>query len=206
MIADPQAGSERLWRTVLHDVNNLLAGFQGVLDLSDPALPLSTRNRLRLEATLAEGRNVVAMSRALALDRLPDPGVLAWPEWQQGLMRRLEPLSVLFSCPVEVACPEEGASVPWPAPLFQDWAAAFSRQLLPWIAPGTLRIQAAVEDGGRLLRWVGAPPLPPALRPEPPEDAPATLASLWLRAMSGRLGMDLREEQDALVARIPCAS
>lgn len=205
MIADPHQTSERLWRTVLHDVNNLLAGLQGVLDLSDPAQPLSPRNRLRLEATLHEGRNVVVMARALALERVPDTGSLPWPEWRQSLLQRLEPLSVLFSCPVEVAC-VAGEEASWPAPLLQDWAAAFSRQILPWVAPGTLRLEAEAGDGGFRLRWPSAPPLPPALRPDPPEDASLNLTSLWLRAMAVRLAVEVREEDGALVAWIPCAS
>ncbi len=204
-VADPHPAPERLWRTALHDFNNLLAGIQGVLDLSDPLQPLSPRNRLRLEATLEEGRNLVAMSRALALDRLPDPGHLAWPEWREGLMQRLQPLSVLFACPVEVVLAGE-SPLPWPAPMLQDWAAALSRQILPWVAPGTLRIEATAAPDGWTLRWPGAPPVPPGLRPDPPEDAGLNLTTLWLRAMAGRLGLSLDAEEGALVARIPCAS
>ena len=37
--------SEALWKAALHDFNNLMAGLQGVLDLSDPGLPLDLRNR-----------------------------------------------------------------------------------------------------------------------------------------------------------------
>jgi hypothetical protein len=201
-VPDPHQTPERLWRTALHDFNNLLAGIQGVLDLSDPDLPLGTRNHLRLQATLEEGRNLVAMSRALALDRLPDAGPLPWPEWREGLARRLEPLSVLFACPVEVggANPCEGA---WPAPLLQDWALALSRQILPWVAPGVLRIEAGAAPEGWSLRWPGAPPIPPALLPEPPEDAARNLTSLWLRSMGERLGVALEAQDGALTAFLP---
>lgn len=199
-------GSEVLWRSALHDFNNLLAGIQGVLDLSDPGEPLSSRNRKRLEATLEEGRNLVAMSRALALGRIPDSGRLPWPEWRDGLQRRMEPLSVLFKCPVEVVLLEPGNGRAWPAPLFQDWASAFSRQILPWIAPGTLRVEAFDGPEGWILRWPGAPPLPPALRPEPPEDAVWNLTSHWLRSMGERLDLTLEERDGALQVVMPCAS
>jgi len=199
----PEGMSETLWRTALHDFNNLLAGIQGVLDLSDPAEPLSHRNRMRLEATLEEGRNLVAMSRALALGRVPDPGHLPWEEWRVGLQRRLEPLSVLFKCPIEVVLLEPGEGRPWPAPLLQDWTTAFSRQILPWVAPGTLRVEAFEEPEGWLLRWPGAPPIPPALRPDPPEDGVRNLASIWLRQMAGRLALTLEEREGAILARVP---
>ena len=201
----PVGASETLWRTALHDFNNLLAGIQGVLDLSDPAEPLSARNRLRLEATLEEGRNLVAMSRALALGRMPDAGQLPWPEWREGLLRRLEPLSVLFKCPVEVVLMEPGEGRPWPAPLLQDWALAFSRQILPWVAPGVLRVEAEASPEGWLLRWPGAPPIPPALLPDPPEEAARNLTSLWLRSVGERLGLTLEARDGALLARVPKA-
>ena len=58
--------SEDLWRAALHDFNNLLACVQGVLDLSDPRLPLDARNRQRLEYTLEDGKTLqVAMQLAL---------------------------------------------------------------------------------------------------------------------------------------------
>ncbi|HEX9082408.1 MAG TPA: hypothetical protein VF768_09015 [Holophagaceae bacterium] len=204
-VEDSHRTPERLWRTALHDFNNLLAGIQGVLDLSDPAQPLSPRNRLRLEATLEEGRNLVEMSRALALDRLPDPGRLSWSEWQSGLLRRLEPLSVLFSCPVEVVSSGAGEAS-WPAPLLQDWAAALSRQLLPWIAPGTLRIEATATPEAWILRWPGAPSVPAGLRPDPPEEVALNLTSLWLRATASRLRVALVEVEGVLEVRVPCGS
>ena len=51
--------SDDLWRAALHDFNNLLASLQGVLDLSDPRLPLDARNRMRLEFTLEDGKTLI---------------------------------------------------------------------------------------------------------------------------------------------------
>ena len=204
MVSGSPAGTtEMLWRTALHDFNNLLAGIQGVLDLSDPSEPLSSRNRLRLEASLEEGRNLVAMSRALALGRIPDAGQLSWPEWREGLLRRLDPLSILFKCPVEVVLVASGNGALWPAPLLQDWAQALSRQILPWVAPAALRIEAEMGADAWILRWPDAPPLPPALLPEPPGDAAWNMTSLWLRHMGERLGLRLASEGGSLVARLP---
>lgn len=192
---------EELWRAALHDFNNLLAGIQGVLDLSDPRLPLDTRNRLRLEATLEDGKALIAMARALALGRHPDPGLVSWFDWRAGLDARLELLAALFRCPIElVDMGADGAS--WPVPLWQDWAAAFTRQILPWVAPGPLRLEAKAAKDAWYLTWVGDAPLPVALRPELPPDAPRSLPGFWLRATGERLGLSIRKTPEGLQARM----
>ena len=193
--------SEGLWRAALHDFNNLLAGFQGVLDLSDPRLPLDARNRLRLEASLEDGKTLITMARALALGRQPDPGMAPWAEWKTGLERRLETISTLFRCPIEVV--DVGADGPvWPTPLLQDWATAFTRQILPWVAPGPLRLEAKATPEAWVLTWVGDAPLPTALRADAPPDAPKNLAAFWLRATGERLGLSLQETPEGLVAQV----
>jgi len=199
--------SEELWRAALHDFNNLLAGLQGVLDLSDPRLPLDARNRQRLESTLEDGKTLIAMARALALGRQPDPGLAPWAEWQAGLTERLAPMSALFRCPIDLV--DAGAEgTPWPTPLLQDWAAAFTRQVLPWAAPGPLRLEAKATPAAWELTWVGDAPIPLGLRPDPPADAPKNLPTLWLRATGGQLGISLLEVPGGLMARLarPCAS
>ncbi len=199
--------SEDLWRAALHDFNNLLAGVQGVLDLSDPRLPLDARNRTRLESTLEDGKTLIGMARSLALGRQPDPGLAPWPEWRAGLEQRLEAMALLFRCSIEVV--DAGAAeVSWPTPLFQDWAAAFTRQILPWAAPGPLRLEASVEPTAWILTWLGDAPLPTALRPDPPSEALRNLPSLWLQDASGRLGVSVQETPVGLVVRMarPCAS
>jgi hypothetical protein len=198
---------EELWRAALHDFNNMLAGLQGVLDLSDPRLPLDGRNRLRLESSIEDGKALIAMARALALGRHPDPGMVPWFDWQAGLHARLEPLAILFRCPIDLV--DMGADgVSWPTPLLQDWAAAFTRQILPWVAPGPLRLEARATAEAWCLTWVGDAPLPVALRPELPSDAPKSLAAYWLRSMGEHLGLSIREAPGGLEARLerPCAS
>lgn len=193
---------EDLWRAALHDFNNLMAGLQGVVDLSDPGRPMEPRNRMRLEATLEEGKILIAMARALALGRLPDAGSAPWPDWAPGLRGRLAAMADLFHCPVDLVAVRAGGD-PWPGPLLQDWAAAFTRQLLPWAAPGPLRLEAEATGEAWTLRWVTDAPLPPALRPDPPADAPRNLHAFWLRAMATHMGLELVARPGALEARLP---
>jgi hypothetical protein len=199
--------SEDLWRAALHDFNNLLAGLQGVLDLSDPRRPMDPRNRQRMEASLEDGKTLITMARALALGRIPDEGAAPWPEWKGGLEARLAPLATLFQCPIDLVDVGAGEA-PWPTPHLQDWAAAFTRQVLPWVAPGPLRLEAAATPEGWTLLWVGDASIPAALRPDPPQGAPANLASLWLRATAQRLGISLQQGPDGILARMerPCGS
>ena len=193
--------SEDLWRAALHDFNNLLAGLQGVLDLSDPRLPLDARNRMRLESTLEDGKTLITMARALALDRHPDPGQASWSEWRAGLDERLKPMAELFRCPIDlVDLGADGAF--WPTPLLQDWAVAFTRQILPWAAPGPLRLEATASPEAWILTWVGDAPIPAALRPDAPADAQKNLPSFWLRATGERLGLSVIEMPGGLVARM----
>lgn len=192
--------SQELWRAALHDFNNLLAGLQGVLDLSDPRLPLDGRNRQRLESTLEDGKTLIAMARALALGRQPDSGMVSWSEWRAGLEDRLRPMSALFRCPIEVV--DQGAEGLWPAPLLQDWAAAFTRQVLPWTAPGLQRVAVAASAEAWTLTWPGDAPMPAALRPEPPVDAPRNLAAFWLRATGEQMGLAITETPAGLVVRM----
>jgi hypothetical protein len=193
--------SEELWRATLHDLNNLLAGLQGALDLSDPRLPLDARNRMRLESTIEDGKTLISMARALALGRHPDPGLASWSEWRAELDERLKPIATLFRCPIDlVDVGADGSS--WPTPLLQDWAVAFTRQVLPWVAPGPLRLEATASPEAWILRWAGDAPIPAALRPVVPADAQKNLASLWLRAEGERLGVSITETPGGLVARM----
>lgn len=195
--------SKELWRASLHDFNNLLAGIQGVLDLSDPRQPLSPRNRMRLEASLEDGKTLVAMVRGMALGRWPDTGQVPWLEWKQGLELRLDHLSIIYGCPVEVVRLDNPTEDSWPSPLLQDWAAAFSRQILPWIAPGTLRLEVERSLDGWVIRWPGAPPIPINLQPDPPADAALNVMALWVRTMTERMHITLEAAEGLITARIP---
>jgi hypothetical protein len=193
--------SEDLWRAALHDFNNLMAGLQGVLDLSDPTLPFDSRNHGRLGTVLEDGKSLVSMARALALGRLPEGGLVTWPEWEGGLRERLDPLASLFGCPIDLA--DAGAAgASWPAPLLQDWTAVFTRQLLPWATPGPLRLEAEALPEAWILRWITDAALPPALRSDPAPDVPRNLPSLWLRAMAAEMGIEVESLPGCLQARL----
>ena len=197
--------SDDLWRAALHDFNNLLAGLQGVLDLSSPRLPLDDRNRLRLTSTLEDGKILITMARALALGRHPEPGLASWGEWKAGLEARLEPMSQLFQCPIELVG-VEADGIAWPAPAFQEWAAAFTRQVLPWATPGPLRLEATGSLEAWTLTWVGDAPLPLGLQPDAPVDEPRNLSNLWLRAVRERLDLSIEETPVGLVVRMARAT
>jgi len=199
--------SEDLWRAALHDFNNLLTSLQGVLDLSDPRLPLDLRNRARLEATLEDGKTLIHMARSLALGRHADSGLIPWAEWQAGLQARLEPMAGLYRCPIQLV--DDGAgTAAWPAPPLQDWALAFTRQILPWAAPGPLRIEARLNEEAWVLTWLGDAPLPLAFKAESAAESPRNLAAHWLKHMMGHLNLSIEEQPTGLVARMvrPCAS
>ena len=193
--------STELWRATLHDLNNLLAGFQGVLELSDPRLPLDPLNRARLEASLEDGKTLIAMGRALALGRYPDPGMAPWNEWQAGLEERLTPMATLFRCRIQVV--DAGASgTSWPAPIEQDWAAAFTRQILPWAAPGNLCLEASAEPDHWSLLWLTDAPIPAALQADPPEGLARNLPALWLKDVAEREAITVEKTPRGLVARM----
>lgn len=193
--------SDDLWRAALHDFNNLVTGLQGVAELTDPALPADPQNHARLETLVTDGKTLIAMARALALGRVPESEPVPWADWRAGLRVRLDAAGSLFRCPVEVV--DAGASVvPWPSPLLQDWAVAFTRQILPWAAPGPLRLEAEARAEDWTLRWITDAPLPLALEPEPPPDLPRSLAGLWLRGMASHMGLSLDVSPGFLRARL----
>lgn len=200
--------SEDLWRATLHDFNNLLAGLQGVLELSDPRVPMDPRNRVRMEASIEDGKTLIIMARALALGRHPDSGYILWPEWKRGLEDKLQPVSQLFRCPIEVAAGSGVEEERWPAPGLQDWVVAFTRQVLPWIAPDPLKVVAEVSPSGWVVTWLGDAPMPAVLLPDPPPDAPRSISSYWLLMASERLGVTIEKTAAGLVARMerPCGS
>ena len=194
--------SEDLWRAALHDFNNLLTGLQGVVDLGDPAHSFDPQNHARLETLLEDGNTLIAMARALALGRLPYTEPVPWPDWEAGLRTRLEAAGELFHCRVELIGVGAG-QVPWPAPLLQDWIVAFTRQILPWAAPGPLRLEAEARSGAWILRWITDAPLPSALEPELPPEAPRSLAGYWLRAMAAHMGLTVETADGCLRVHMP---
>lgn len=193
---------EELWRATLHDFNNLLTGLQGVADLGDPTLPFDPQNHARLETLLEDGKVLIAMARAVALGRLPYTEPIPWKDWEAGLGKRLEAAGALFRCPVQLVDAGAGQAS-WPAPLLQDWVVAFTRQILPWAAPGPLRLEAEAVPGAWVLRWFTDSPLPPSLEAEWPPEAPRSLAGLWLRGMADHMNLTVEASDGTLRVRMP---
>lgn len=194
--------SEDLWRAALHDFNNLMAGLQGVVDLSDPTHPFDARNHARLGTILEDGKTLIAMARAMALGRLPGAGSIPWVDWESGMRERLDPLGSLFGCPIDLADVGAGRAS-WPAPLLQDWAAAFTRQILPWAAPGPLRLEVKAVPEAWILRWITDAPLPPALQAGASPGTPRSLPSIWLQAMAVHMGIEVDAAPGCLEAHVP---
>ncbi len=80
---------------------------------------------------------------------------------------------------------------------------AFTRQILPWAAPGPLRMEAEAVPGAWVLRWLTDSPLPPSLEAEVPPDAPRSLAGLWLRGMADYLNLAIEAPGGCLGIRMP---
>jgi hypothetical protein len=179
-----------------------VTGLQGVIDLGDPGLPFDPHNHARLETILEDGKTLIAMARAMALGRLPLSEPVAWMDWEAGVRARLDATGSLFHCPVELVDTGAGGA-PWSAPLLQDWVVAFTRQILPWAAPGPLRLEAEADSDAWVLRWITDAPLPAALEAEPALDAPRNLAGLWLRGMASHLELTLETSPSYIQARVP---
>ncbi|WP_243305232.1 hypothetical protein [Geothrix oryzisoli] len=194
--------SEGLWRAALHDFNNLVTGLQGVADLGDPDQPFDPHNHARLETLVEEGKTLLAMARAMALGRIPDSEPMPWTDWEAGVRTRLDATGSLFHCPVDLVNTGNAGSS-WPGPLLQDWVVAFTRQILPWAAPGPLRLEAEAGPEAWGLRWITDAALPLALEAEPPPDAPRSLAGLWLRGMASHLGLTVEPASGCLQVRLP---
>jgi len=188
---------EELWRAALHDFNNVFAGLQAALDLRGPGAPLTERDHQRLKASLSEGIELVAFCRALALERWPDQSLEPGPIWRQALDQRLMPFIELFRCPITQAYSGEPHYDQWPGPLLQSWILAFTRQLLPLIAPGPLTIESYSDAFEWRLCWRPVPFLPKSLS-SAPGDFPKNLMALWVLKSVELLNLTLEEFDQAI--------
>jgi hypothetical protein len=190
--------SEQLCRAMVHDLGNLLGGVQGILAL-DEAVGPDAQHRLRMALALEDGRQLLALARALGVGPAPE-SLLPWSAWRAGLEARLEPLAALHHGSLEILDSDAQGGL-WPGPDFQDWAAACARSLLPWVCPGTLVLEARLEADAWVLRWPGEWPLPQALHPEDRVNLRLSLPGLWLRDRTTSLGITVGHGPEALEAR-----
>ncbi len=184
--------SEELIRAALHDLANTLSGIQGILDLSDPARPLSARDRQRLAAVLSEGHVTLGRARSLAMQALPPEGLEPGETWAALLREQLGPLCVLFRSQVEILC----GPVELPGPRLRGFVHAMARLLLPYAAPDGLKIVAEGAAGAWILRFEPVAAIPESLQASP--SGPGDVASRWTRRLGESLGASYQLEGSVL--------
>ena len=194
--------SESLMRSSIHDLVNVLSGIRGILELSDPARPLSPRDRARLEAILSDGLNILERSRFLAMGTLPDAVPESGSDWRRRLLEDLEPLSVVFRCRFEIAYEGLPDHDRWPGELLRGYVLALSRQILPYVQGSSLALLCSADAKEWRILWRPAPNLPESLRSDM-EGRPRDISARWALRVGSSLGLALTAEGGTLLARIP---
>ena len=194
--------SEALMRSSIHDLANLLSGIRGILELSDPGRPLSSRDRARLDAILTDGMTTLERSRYLATGSLPDANLEAGSDWRGKLTAELKPLAVVFRCEFEIAYEGEAIHDRWPGALLRGYVLALSRQILPYVQGTKVGILCGADQKEWRLRWNPASNIPESLRPEL-EARPRDISARWALRVGDSLGASLATEAGMLLARIP---
>jgi hypothetical protein len=194
--------SEALIRSVIHDMANALSGIRGILELSPEDRPLSSRDRDRLDAVIAESMVTLDRGRHLAMGTLPDavlePGVI----WRRSLLERLQPLGTLFKCRFELQYEGDPTFDQWPGDLLKGYVQAFTRQTLPYVQDGALGILCAADAREWRLRWSPASNPPESLLNEM-DARMRDISSRWVMRVGGSLGVHVSCEGGAALVRIP---
>jgi len=194
--------SEALMRSCIHDMANTLSGIRGILELTDPQAPLSTRDRARLEAILTEGTRTLERSRHLAMgdtpQSLPEPGV----DWRRHLEAMLHPLSIIHRCTLHLHFEGDAAWDQWPGDLARGYILALTRQVLPYVQGGSLGLSFAADEDHWKVRWQPLIDLPDSLGHR---DGSHTrdIAARWALHAGEILGASLSRAEQALLASIP---
>lgn len=194
--------SEALMRSSIHDLANALSGIRGILELSDPERPLSSRDRIRLDAIITDGLVTLERSRYLAMGTLPDAVLESGPDWRRQLLEQLQPLAIVFKCKFEVAYEGEVTHDRWPGELLRGYVTALCRQILPYMQGSTQGLLCGGDAKEWRIRWSHAANLPESLRPEM-DTRPRDISARWALRVGGSLGVRLFVEDGSLVASIP---
>lgn len=196
-----EPSSERLIRSALHDLANVLAGVRGILDLSADR-PLTPRDRDRLDAVIDEGTTTLDRSRNLAMNLLPaaepEPGL----EWRSRLLEQLQPMSVIFLCRFEATYEGDPQADAWPGELLRGYVQAVTRQVLPYVRGGALALHFTADAQAWRVRWRPVPLMPENLRPDAGERA-QDISARWAQRAGEALGAVTALEDGSLQARIP---
>ena len=194
--------SEALMRSSIHDMANTLSGIRGILELSDPLAPLSPRDRARLEAILAEGIVTLERARHLAMESLPQAMTEPGPDWRRHLEVLLEPLSVIFRCRIEICFEGSQADDRWPGDLARGYALALTRQILPYVQGGSMRILCHANAQHLLIRWQPVSHIPEGLQTRDDQRS-RDISALWATRTGKALGACVTCEDGALLVSIP---
>ncbi|HLO68073.1 MAG TPA: hypothetical protein VK188_13700 [Holophaga sp.] len=193
--------SELLMRAALHDLANVLAGVQGVLDLTPEDAPLSPRNRARLDAVVSEGLGILGRARHLAMGTLPDASLQSAREWREQLADELKPLALLHKAPLEVELEPGPGPDAFPGEALRTYVRSACRQVLPYARSG-LRIQARSEADHWRLRMAPVSQLPEGLCALP-EGRSGDIAGRWALRVAQALDIAVAFEDGGLTIRIP---
>lgn len=193
--------AEALIRATIHDLANCLSGAQGILDLSDPAQPLSPLERGRLESVLSDGMTILARSRHLALTTLPEGGTETPAEWRAQLQRQLTPLSSIFRCSFELLPDGESAGERWPGELLRDYTHAITRVLLPYVQGGSMKLRLKADERGWHISWSPVSMLAESLNPA--ATRPRDVTSRWALQLAASLGAKLTFADRTATAEVP---
>jgi hypothetical protein len=196
-----EPSSERLIRSALHDLANVLAGVRGILDLSADR-PLTARDRERLDAVIDEGTTTLDRSRNLAMGLLPPAEPEPGPEWRGRLLEQLQPMSVIFRCRFEASYEGDPQADAWPGELLRAYVQAVTRQVLPYVRGGTLALHFTADAQTWRVRWHPVPIMPENLLPGGEERA-QDISARWAQRTGEALGAVTALEDGALLARLP---
>ncbi len=194
--------SEALMRSAIHDLANVLCGIRGILDLSDPHLPLTPRDQSRLDAVISDGMVALDRSRHLAMATLPESMVESGQDWRYQLTEQLKPLGILFRRHFEVLYGGGPAEDRWPGELLRSYAVALTRQVLPYVSSETLEIHSRANSREWSLRWPHTTEVPESLQPGM-ETRPRDISARWALAAGTALHATLSADKDGLLVRIP---
>lgn len=196
------AASEALMRSALHDLANVLSGIRGILELSDPHQPLSTRDQSRLDAIISDGMVALERSRHLAMGTLPESMAESGADWRHQLSEQLGPLGILFRRQFSVHHSGEPGDDRWPGELLRSYALALTRQVLPYVQADALEIQCQADAKEWRLLWPHATVIPESLRPDM-ETRPRDISARWTIRAGAALRAELSVDNRGLLARIP---
>jgi len=194
--------SEALMRSALHDLANVLSGVRGILELSDPNLPLTPRDQSRLEAVIADGMVALERSRHLAMGSLPESMVESGTDWRHQLGEQLKPLGVLFRRQFEIRYEGEISDDRWPGELLRGYALALTRQILPYVQAGALEIIVHANSKEWRLRWPQAMVVPDSLKPDH-NSRPRDIGARWAIRVGESMAATLHADAGGLTLRVP---